>query len=151
MILPETDDMRKYSSLFDLSDYPKKHPLYSEDNKKIIGKFKDELNSEIAFEFVGLKSKMYSIKAPNFEVKRAKGVSTHTVRHKIKHENYLECLQQLRTFRERQMRIGQDAHNLYSLAQNKITLSPFDDKRFILEDGITSYAYGHYKILEEND
>ena len=72
--------------------------------------------------FVGLKSKMYSIKAPKFEVKRAKGVSSHTVRHKIRHEDYLDCLQQLKIFTERQMRIRQDAHNLYSLAHNKITL-----------------------------
>ena len=29
---------------------------------------------------------------------------------------------------------------------NKISLSCFDDKRYIHENGITSYAYGHYKI-----
>ena len=29
---------------------------------------------------------------------------------------------------------------------NKISLSCYDDKRHILEDGITSYAHGHYKV-----
>ena len=27
---------------YDFSNYPEDHPLYSEDNKKVIGKFKDE-------------------------------------------------------------------------------------------------------------
>ena len=31
---------------------------------------------------------------------------------------------------------------------NKISLSCFDDKRYIHENGITSFAYGHYKILK---
>ena len=37
-------------------------------------------------------------------------------------------------------------HKLGSHEINKVSLSCFDDKRYILEDGITSYAYGHYKI-----
>ena len=31
---------------------------------------------------------------------------------------------------------------------NKVSLSAYDDKRYILDDGITSYAYGHYKTLK---
>ena len=37
-------------------------------------------------------------------------------------------------------------HQLGSYKINKVSLSCFDDKRYILENGITSYAYGHYKI-----
>jgi hypothetical protein len=33
--------------IWDFSDYLKDHPLYDESNKKVIGKFKDELNGEI--------------------------------------------------------------------------------------------------------
>ena len=32
---------------------------------------------------------------------------------------------------------------------NKISLSCFNDKRYILNDGIHSYAYGNYKITSE--
>ena len=35
-------------------------------------------------------------------------------------------------------------HELGSYEINKISLSCFDDKRYILNDGIKSYAYGHY-------
>ena len=31
---------------------------------------------------------------------------------------------------------------------NKICLSCFDNKKYLLNDGITSYACGHYKIKE---
>ena len=39
-------------------------------------------------------------------------------------------------------------HKLGSCELNKVPLSCFDDKRYIHENGITSYAYGHYKIYE---
>lgn len=29
---------------------------------------------------------------------------------------------------------------------NKVSLSCFDDKRYILNESLSSYAYGHYKI-----
>ena len=37
-------------------------------------------------------------------------------------------------------------HNLRLYKINKVSLSCYDDKRHILEDGITSYAHRHYKI-----
>ena len=37
-------------------------------------------------------------------------------------------------------------HQLGSYEINKVSLSCFDDKRYILENGIKSYAYGHYLI-----
>ena len=37
-------------------------------------------------------------------------------------------------------------HQLGSYELNKVSLSCFDDERYIHEDGLTSYAYGHHKI-----
>ena len=37
-------------------------------------------------------------------------------------------------------------HQIGSYEINKVSLSCFDDKRYILEDGISSYAYGHHLI-----
>ena len=39
-----------------------------------------------------------------------------------------------------------DCHQVSSYEFNKISFSCYDDKRYILHDGSTSYAYGHYKI-----
>ena len=41
-----------------------------------------------------------------------------------------------------------DCHQTSSYEINKVSLSCFDDKRYLLNDGIKSYAYGHYKITE---
>ena len=48
--------------LFDFSNYSKDSKFFNETNKKVIGKMKDEFGGIIVSEFVGLKSKMYSIK-----------------------------------------------------------------------------------------
>ena len=39
-----------------------------------------------------------------------------------------------------------DRHQLESYEINKVSLSCFDDKRYIHDDGRTSYAYGHKNI-----
>ncbi|CAC5358484.1 unnamed protein product [Mytilus coruscus] len=54
------EDMKKIEDELDTSGYPKDHPLYSEKNKKVIGKFKDELNGKIMNEIVYLRGKAYS-------------------------------------------------------------------------------------------
>ena len=53
-------DMLENKNLYDFSNYPINHQNYDITNKKVLGKFKDELNSLIITEFIGLKPKMYS-------------------------------------------------------------------------------------------
>ena len=66
-------DMEQDKELYDTSDYPKDHPLHSTVNKKVIGKFKDEVNGVPIVEFVGLRAKMYSILTEDVEEDKKKG------------------------------------------------------------------------------
>ena len=52
----------KHKYLFDFSNYRKNSKNFDEASKKVIGKIKDESEGKIIDEFVGLKSKMYSMK-----------------------------------------------------------------------------------------
>ena len=45
-------DMKEDLHLFDTSDYPTDHPCHCDDNKKVVGKFKDETNGKPIREFV---------------------------------------------------------------------------------------------------
>ena len=59
----ETDDIYKdmyeNKNQYDFSEYPENHPNFDMSNKKVLGKFKDELKSKIITEFIALKPKMY--------------------------------------------------------------------------------------------
>ena len=52
----------KFKDLFDFSNYSKDSTFCDDTNKKVIGKMKVEYGGVIIDKFVGLKSKMYSIK-----------------------------------------------------------------------------------------
>ena len=54
-------DMESMKTHYDFSDYPNDHPLFSEQNKKVIDKFKDECSGTPIAKYVGLHPKMYSI------------------------------------------------------------------------------------------
>ena len=56
------EEFFKHKHLFDFSNYPKDSTFFDETNKKVIGKMKDESKGKIISEFVGLKSRMYSMK-----------------------------------------------------------------------------------------
>ena len=56
------EEFFKWKDLFDFSNYSKDSTFFDETNKKVIGKIKDEFGGVIVSEFVGLKSKMYSMK-----------------------------------------------------------------------------------------
>ena len=53
--------MYKYKELIDLCNFPVSSKYYCSDNKKALGKMKDEYGGKSILKFVGLKSKMYSI------------------------------------------------------------------------------------------
>ena len=73
------EEFFKWEGLFDFSNYSKDSMSFNETNKKVIVKTKDEFGEVIVTEFVGLKSKMYSIKKiDGKEHNTAKGVSIAT-------------------------------------------------------------------------
>ena len=128
---------------FDTSDYPKDHPsgIFTGENKKVIGMFKDEVAGKQITHFIGLRPKLYSFKIEEGKnVKKCKGIKKSVVAKGITFEHYFECLftgeKQMRS-----MRIFQSkCHDVYSKEVNKIALSCGDNKRRILEDKIHTKA-----------
>ena len=91
----------KDKDLFDFSGYPKYSVYYDISNKKLLGKMKDEFNRAKISEFIGLKSKMYSlISADNKQVNKAKGVNK-----KLRHKEYLDVLFNKKVVRRSMKRI----------------------------------------------
>ena len=83
----ETNNVYEYfhkdKSLFDFSDYPQDSIFFDPANKKVVGKMEDEVKGKIISEFIGLKSKMYSIvTVDNKEIKKTKGVNKNVVKNK---------------------------------------------------------------------
>ena len=65
--------------MFDLSNYLKDSKFFDETNNKVIVKMKDESEGKIIGEFMGLKSKIYSMKnIDGKEYNMAKGVNIST-------------------------------------------------------------------------
>ena len=131
------DEFYKHKDLFDFSNYPKDSNFY--DDKKVINKMKDEASGVIIDEFVGLKSKMYSIKKiDGKESNTAKGVNVATKFNKFK-----DVLFNKKVIRHRMKRMQAKKYKIGTYEINKISLSCFDDKRYILDDGIHTLAYFH--------
>lgn len=164
---------------FDTSDYPKDNIYNIPSvNKKVLGMMKDENNGRIMTHFIGLRSKMYStkvlhtpeeidkerikLKRMNMEnavferalsnlgvTKKIKGIKKSVIANKINFEDYLNCLE---TFSEKsvlQNLIRSRNHELCTIKQNKIGLSPHDDKRMISTTTYSTLPWGHYSIMEE--
>ena len=100
---------------------------------------KDEFGGVIVVEFVGLKSKMYSMKKiDGKEYKTAKGVSIATEFNKLKNFLFNEKI-----IRHKMKRIQSKKYKLGTYEINKMSLSCFDDKRYALDDGICTLPYFH--------
>ena len=56
------EEFYKWKDLFDFGNYSEDSKFFDESNNKLFGKMKDEYGGLIIDEFIGLKSKMYSIK-----------------------------------------------------------------------------------------
>ena len=114
--------------MFNFSDYPHSK-FFDPVNKKVIGKMKDEFKEKIISEFVGLKSKMYSLTAvDNQEIKKAKGVNINVLKN-IRHKEFVVLLKKI--IRHKMKIIQSKLHKTGTYDVCKISLSCFDDKRNI--------------------
>ena len=138
-------DMMKHADLYDTSNYSPDHQLFSDTNKKVIGKFKDELGGKVLTEFIGIRPKMYSYVGED-SGKRAKGVKKSVLKKTITHEDHKNCLIKNEVYSRDMPGLRSYKHTIHGETVTKIALSPLDTKRYILEDGITTLAFSHKDI-----
>ena len=113
-----------------LLDFSKNQPkCYDPTNKIIIGKMRDEFKGKPVCKYVGLRSKLYSIMTGYREINKAKGVNVS-----IEFEKYCDKREQ----REHKINCINLVHMKF-----KKCISCFDDKRYILDNGLIALACFH--------
>ena len=136
------EDFSKDRDIFDFSNYSIKSKYY-DSNKLAAGKMKDETGSVAMKAFVGLKPKMYSsLVDDNCEHKKAKGRNKNFVE-KITHSEYKDVLWNQNFLRHLMNRIHSKNHRLGTYEINKISLSSFDDKMYIPNNGYDGLSLGY--------
>ena len=142
-------DMSNNLEMYDTSNFDRGHAQYSETNRKVLGKFKSETGSVAPMEFVGLRAKMYSLDVPNFAKHSkicVKGIKKSYVRKHVRHQQFLHVLKHQTTTESKFRTFQSKNHTVRTMEMKKICLSAFDDKRYLLSDGIRTLAYGHKDI-----
>jgi hypothetical protein len=147
--------------MLDVSDYDDSHPLFEIEgclkgkynNKKRLGTFKDEMGGgNIIQEAVALRSKMYSLVVENKEdIKKCKGISRHAVEKILTHQDYVNCLRGNPTVRVSNTKITNLNHELFTTRQEKLALSAYDDKRYVLDNLEDTLAHGHAQTRVVSD
>ena len=124
------EDLDQYRDLFDNSDYAEPSKFFFKNNKKVIGKFKDEAAGNPITEVAALKPKMYSyVKETKRKKicdkmyllvnntknnKAAKGIKENIKEKDIKHSHYLDCLFNNQIMQHKMRTIRSDHHVISS-------------------------------------
>jgi len=133
---------------FDTSDFAENNPYgIPRVNKKVVGLMKDECSGEPMTEFVGLRSKMYSVRVNGEDrLKKCKGVKSSVVQRTIQFDDYKRCLDNDSVESRVQRTIVPRAHRVYTIEQCKLALSPLDDKRYLVPPSkVGTLPWGHYQ------
>jgi len=139
------DDINKDKERwFDTSNYPRDHPAYHRDNMKKLGTFTDETAGVPIMEFVGLKPKLYAFVCGGEDKKTAKGVSAACKKNQLCFQRFKQCLHENNVLYGSMTSIQSINHQLITIERNKICLSPFDSKKWLNDDGISTRALGHH-------
>ena len=96
---------------------------------------------------MGLRAKIYSLKAAGKCHKKAKGIQKRYVRKHVRHEQFLDVLRKTTAHTKATFRTFRSTnHVLNTVELTKLCLSAFDDKRYIMDDGVCTLAYGHRSL-----
>lgn len=133
------DDIKENINHFDTCGYLLESIPHA--NNKIPGKFKDEYLGIPIREFVGLRSKMYAFKTDCIEKKVCKGIRKQNIE-KMKFDMYKDTLFNDKETYEDIYNITSKEYTLYTIKTRKIALSPYDDKRYLINN-INTLPYGY--------
>ena len=148
------DWIKENKEHFDLSDSIRQD-LKDNTNKKVLGKFKDEMSTLITKEFLALNPKVYSIihqdqdktgKIIDKNKKTMKGVSKVVVKKEITHTYYQNVIKTNKPLIKNVTSIRRLNHQLYTFKQPKVALTSFYDKMKMV-DAINCVPFGYKNII----
>ena len=130
------EDWKGIKDYMDFSGYDKNHPCYDATNKKVLGKFKDEMDGKIITNFIALRPKMYCLKVFNEQKaeKKAKGVPKLKVKRDLDMKDYEATLHEHIPKNVNFNAIRSKNHQIYSINQSKVGLTSYDNKRYWFND-----------------
>ena len=129
------EDFSNDKEMFDFSNYSIKSKYYDNSNKLVVGKMEDETAGAVIEEFVGLKPKKYLyLVDDNSEHEKAKGVNRNVIA-TVSHNEYKDVLLNKKCLRHSMNKIQSKDHKIGTYEINKISLSCFDDKILIRNNG----------------
>ena len=79
----------------------------------------------------------------------AKGTKKIVKERYLCHEHYREVLEELSTVYVKQNTIRSMKHRIGNYTQKKVSLTAFDTKGYLLDDGVKSVPYGHYSCVRK--
>jgi len=98
--------------------------------------------------FVGLRAKMYVLRVDGKkDTKKIKGIKNNVVAKLITFDDYTQYLFDETEITRKQSCIKSKLHEVYTISETKIGLSPYDDKRYILPD-FTDFTRCHGDIIK---
>ena len=68
------------------------------------------------------------------------------IEREITQEQYKEAVFGRKQYMHKMKILGSEGHEMYGMCMNKISISPFDTKRWISGDGVHTLAYGQRAI-----
>ena len=161
------DDIREdVPTLYDTSAYPEDHPAgLPRMNKKVIGMMKDELKGRTVDEFSGTCGKSYAFTVNDYTEKcdrefcdgsckkecvgnsgkKCKGIKKPVVKKGLNIEDYKDCVLGGKGKTLEQINFRSHKHEMFTERVRKVALSPYDDKRVVLQDGFRTLPIGHWR------
>ena len=164
--MTKNDALYRLKDIMDFSNYPEDHFFYNNNRTQHPGYCKDENRGNHIIEVAALRSKLYNqyvipgefCDISKFKQSKPKIKSIPKVAaEKIGMELFREALgfgvlsNALTTHRCTTHTIRSKNFQVSTIETLKLALCPFDNKRYILNCGIHSLPFGHYKILKYGD
>ena len=78
----------------------------------------------------------------------AKGTKKSVRKKHLRHEHFRKVLENLNTIYVKQNTLKSVKQSIGTYHQTRVSLTGFDTKRWIMDDGVNTLAYGHFKTKQ---